>query len=387
MSVNPTAISVIPNNSGSPNTPVSSNQPAPAAPAGVASAPSSITSSVQEAGKGFIAQISAWISNIVDKICKCLANLFGWFSRSTPPTPVPDSVAEPVPTDNEILNLINDSFVTNSNTILSNEVVNYALNLFGKIQSPTVKMRAFQTILNATNATDDFARQFYNVLPDGTGQGFEASKASFRWFIWDAGGENENSLSFADDVIATAIRGPLAKQAVQNLINALATPNAPPTTGPISAGGVPGTGGTPPAGTTGLISAGGVPVGGAPGTGGTLPAGTTIPVTSVTVQPPAGTPIPVTPVTAQSTVGTPIPVTPVTAQSTVGTPIPVTPVTAQSTVGTPTPVTPVTAQSTVGTPTPVTPVTAQLPAGTTGIPETVAVPPATTTVFPPPATL
>ncbi len=128
--------------------------------------------------------------------------------------------------DAELLGMIRGQFVAAPATtpVPAADMVAYALARFQEIQSPVVKMEAFETVLSAVNSTDDIARQFYQALPDGTPGAVEASKSALRYHIWLANGRNDEGqgANFGHHIITTAIRTrPLTMQASQNLRAAL----------------------------------------------------------------------------------------------------------------------------------------------------------------------
>jgi hypothetical protein len=109
-------------------------------------------------------------------------------------------------------------------------IVTSLLQLFGEINSPAAKIEAFQVVLEASNSTDDIARQFYDTLPEGDGTS-AASKSSFRRHVWlgNNGGDSvynghDHGAGFGDHIVWHAIRGPLAQQAARNLHAALVPP-------------------------------------------------------------------------------------------------------------------------------------------------------------------
>lgn len=206
--------------------------------AGISTATSSISSAADN--QGFSAQISAWISSVMDTIRNCLSKLpliGSWFEKATPATTTSTTSTTTTTTtwsDAELLAMIRGQFVaaggtTSTTTIAAPaaDVVAYALNNFNQIQSPVTKMDAFLAVLSAVNSTDDIARQFYNGLPEGT-PNVEASRSAFRNHLWIANGRTsviggvDQGMGFGDHIIGTAPRGPLAQQAAQNLRAALA---------------------------------------------------------------------------------------------------------------------------------------------------------------------
>lgn len=228
------------------------------APQGVSSGGSSITPAAPAESPGYCAQISAWWANVCASIRSFLASipLIGdFFKDSTPATSTPGTTtgtttpgtttpgtAPTTWTDAERVNMIRGQFVpapatTATTTVAATPsayIADYTINLFRQIQSPVSKMEAFQAVLVAQNSTDDIARLFYNVLPEGTitaGRAdLGATKQCFKEYIWRAnargphepGFDNGLGANYGDHMIATAIRGPLPKQAAQNLLNAIA---------------------------------------------------------------------------------------------------------------------------------------------------------------------
>ena len=199
--------------------------------AGVGATASSISSAADN--QGFSAQISAWVSNCVDSIRKCLAKLplIGyWFDKGATPATTTTTTTTTTTADADLLTMIRASFVAApaagaaAPAVPDAAGVNYLLGLFAQIQSPVVKMGAFHSVLSAANSTDDIARQFYNSLPEGTAGTTEASKNSFKHQLWVSNGRNDNGMGvgFGDHILNNAPRGPLALQAAQDLRTALA---------------------------------------------------------------------------------------------------------------------------------------------------------------------
>ncbi len=87
-----------------------------------------------------------------------------------------------------------------------------ALNVFRQIQGPFYKAKAFERAIIAQNSTDDAARQFYNALPDQL-------QRDFREQIYIANGRNDNNhgIGFGEHIVATEIRGVLARTAAEHL--------------------------------------------------------------------------------------------------------------------------------------------------------------------------
>lgn len=230
--------------------PVSSttNPVAPSTTSGLSSVSSSLAPATDQ---GYSGQISACISSIFETIRGYLAKLpyIGYWFESTPvttivpPAPIPGSTTV-VWTDAERVAMIRGMLpplaaITTSTTaappvVPSGDIVNYLLGLFGGINSPAAKIEAFQTVLQASNSTDDIAKQFYDALPEGNGT-LAASRSAFRQQIFYAnnavvaGGSSvynghDHGAGFGDHIVYHAIRGPLAQQAVRNLHAALVAP-------------------------------------------------------------------------------------------------------------------------------------------------------------------
>ncbi len=208
-------------------------QPAVTQPnAGISSANSSISSAAEN--QGFSAQISAWISSVMDTIRNCLSTLpliGSWFEKAdAAPVPVPPPGPGQTWSDVQRRDMICGQFVASATTtfaVPSNELVDTAVTLFTGIQSPVNKMEAFLAVLNANNSTDEIAKRFYDALPEGNvGQpgidNVQASKSGFRRQLWASHGSDDGrGLGFGDHIIATDPRGALAKTAALALKNAL----------------------------------------------------------------------------------------------------------------------------------------------------------------------
>jgi hypothetical protein len=225
------------------------------APTGLSSVSSSIASSAPASSQGCSAQIGAWFASCIDAIRGCLAKLpliGSWFEKSTPVTTTIPSTTSSVAvstgyTDAQLLNMISGVFAPAASTSTSSTVavpdaaiVTYVLGLFGQIQSPVVKIEAFQAVLGAINSTDDIARQFYDALPEGTIGVVEASRSSFRERVWISNGNSstygghDHGAGFGDFIVYNAIRSPLAQTGAQGLRTALvaAATTTGATTGP-----------------------------------------------------------------------------------------------------------------------------------------------------------
>jgi hypothetical protein len=105
----------------------------------------------------------------------------------------------------------------------SPDLINTVLIPFQKCRSPEVKMEAFCDVLQATNSTDDIARQFYKALPEGKIGKLDASRTLLRHYIWLVNSQSDNGLSlgFSEHAIATAPRSFLAIHAAQCLCSKL----------------------------------------------------------------------------------------------------------------------------------------------------------------------
>ncbi len=210
-----------------PTLPVASTPTTSPSSAGLGDVASSLSSAAENTG--FSAQISGCFSSMWQSLKSCINWLTcGWLCPTDPvTTPVTVPVAPPVSTlsDQELLAMIRGQFVTAPVTtpVPAADMVTYARDRFNEIQSPVVKMEAYETVLRAVNSTDDIARTFYDALPEGTGI-VEASKSAVRRFIWEANGRNDagHGANYGNHMIATAPRGPTAQQAAQNLRTALA---------------------------------------------------------------------------------------------------------------------------------------------------------------------
>lgn len=224
---------------------------ATATPAGVASTPSTITSAAPapaESSKGFCAQISDFVARVIDSICNFLgkipSTIGSWFTKSASTastnqnTTTSTTTSAPAAswTDQERVEMIRQMFVPVPETttagdtavaVPAQDMVEYALELFRGIQSPIEKMMVFNAVLTANNSTDAIARQFYDALPPGTAGHLEASQTSFRECIWHANGNSsmhdriEYGMRFGEHIIDTAIRGPLAQGAADDLLHVL----------------------------------------------------------------------------------------------------------------------------------------------------------------------
>ncbi len=105
----------------------------------------------------------------------------------------------------------------------SSDAVNSLLITFQKCHSQAVKMDVFRRVLDAINSTDDIAIQFYQALPEGSIEKFDASRSGLRYYIWIANCRIDNGLGlgFGEHVISTQPRGPLVKQGASALYSAL----------------------------------------------------------------------------------------------------------------------------------------------------------------------
>lgn len=211
---------------------------------GLSSFPSSISSAkARTTQNDFSTQISAWVASVVDAIRACLARLpliGGWFevtppvTTTTPTTPVPPPRVQY--TDAENLNMVVAQFPRPSTTTQATppatppvtpnpQTVDYVVNeVFNRIASPAIKMQAFEAVLTAPNSTDAIARQFYDALPAGTDGVIEASKATFKHYIWLANGSSDEGrgIGYGEHMVSPAnIRHLRCQQAAHNLSAAL----------------------------------------------------------------------------------------------------------------------------------------------------------------------
>ncbi len=98
--------------------------------------------------------------------------------------------------------------------------VDYILNRFNKLRSPADKINVFHTILNAVNATDAIAKQFYDALPVEHQNGFKGQ-------MWKDNGSSsvrsgvDHGGGFGDYMVHHEIRSDLAIRAAANYCNAL----------------------------------------------------------------------------------------------------------------------------------------------------------------------
>lgn len=169
-----------------PTTPTTATTPTTpttaTAGAGIAGSGSSITSAapVNAPSTGFSAQISAWVTSVVDAIRNCLAKIPGLGFLSTAPVVTPPVVTPPVVTPDvavanvkAIFDLSTDNTVP-ARPVPASDLVVYALSRFGAIATDANKIDAFAAVLGARNTNAGIARQFYDALPANLQQAIQA---------------------------------------------------------------------------------------------------------------------------------------------------------------------------------------------------------------------
>jgi hypothetical protein len=220
-----TSNSIDPN---SDQTPVTTNTPG-----GVSGAATTLNSAASltapAESTGFSASISACIKGIVDAVRSVLARLplIGGLFAFTEAVTTPQSTSlntqpNTLPlTDAEKADLIKAYFisvpgVTNLEVPADDSVQN-CLDMFGQIQSVASKLDVFKSVILADNSNQGIAKRFYDALP-------VFMQRIFKEQIWIANNRDDNNMGegFGDHIVDTDIKGPLARAAIDGLIQVAA---------------------------------------------------------------------------------------------------------------------------------------------------------------------
>lgn len=199
----------------------------------VATTLASSAASTAAASRGFFAPV--W--DCLDYIRNCLSKLpfIGWIFGSSAASTTATSTAGSTTgvtsaqwTDAELVNMIRGQFiqagaVTSAGTapvVPNADTVTACLNLFGQIQAPAEKMKAFILVQNAVNGLDAITKQFYDAMDTGM-------QTAFRQAIYVANGSSDDYAGnsrwpqVGDYVVNNDIRSAIAKAAATQYLAAL----------------------------------------------------------------------------------------------------------------------------------------------------------------------